>query len=67
MTADASAQQDREGLFVADFHPQLGEYLAERHAAGYDAGTGRARFQAWLNEHAEGTGPADPRTRSRST
>ena len=32
MTADASAHQDRDDLFVADFYPQLGEYLAERHA-----------------------------------
>ena len=62
MTADASAPQNREDLFVVDFYPQLGEYLAERHAAGYDAGAGRARFQAWLNEHAEGAtpDPADP-------
>ena len=34
MTADASAHQDRDDLFVADFYPQLGEYLAERHAVG---------------------------------
>ena len=61
MTAGASAQQDRDDLFVADFYPQLGEYLAEQHAVGYDAGAGRARFQAWLNEHAEGGRPAaDP-------
>jgi DNA-directed RNA polymerase sigma subunit (sigma70/sigma32) len=52
--------QDGAGLFVADFYPKLGEYLAEQHAAGYDAGPGRARFQAWLGEHAEGTAGADP-------
>ncbi len=46
--------------FVADFYPRLGEYLAEQHAAGYDAGPGRAHFQAWLGEHAEGTAGADP-------
>src|SRR6185312_10963542 len=54
------APQDGADLFVADFYPKLGEYLAEQHAAGYDAGTGRARFQAWLGEHAEGTAGADP-------
>ncbi len=61
MTTDASAHQDREGLFVADFYPQLGEYLAEQHADGYDADAGRARFQAWLSEHAAAASPADPR------
>ena len=63
MTAGSGAPQDgapRGGpdLFVTDFYPELGEYLAEQHAAGYDAGPGRARFQAWLGGHAEGT--ADP-------
>jgi len=48
-----------EGLFVADFYPQFGEYLAERAAAGYDPGPGRARYLAWLGEHAEPAGP-DP-------
>src|SRR6185312_3666822 len=52
--------QDGTDLFVADFYPKLGEYLAEQHAAGYDAGPGRARFQDWLGEHAEGTAGADP-------
>ena len=54
------APQDGADLFVADFYPRLGEYLAEQHAAGYDAGPGRARFQAWLGGHAEGTAGADP-------
>ena len=53
MTADAGAHQDRDDLFVADFYPQLGEYLAEQHAAGYEAVPGAARFLAWLSEHAE--------------
>jgi hypothetical protein len=53
MTAGSGPPQDgapREGadLFVADFYPKLGEYLAEQHAAGYDAGPGQARFGAWL-------------------
>jgi RNA polymerase primary sigma factor len=38
---------------VADFHPPLGEYLAERYTAGYAAAAaGRARFRAWLTERA---------------
>ena len=60
MTAGSGGHQDHEDLFVADFYPQLGEYLAEQHATGYDAGPGQGRFQAWLDEHAEATGPADP-------
>jgi DNA-directed RNA polymerase specialized sigma24 family protein len=40
--------------------PQLGAYLAEQHATGYDAGPGRARFLAWLNEHTDGAAAADP-------
>ena len=55
----ASAHRDRDGLFVADFYPRLGEYLAEQHAAGYDPGAGRARYLAWLSEHAELAAP-DP-------
>ena len=61
MTAETRyASASREDLFVADFYPQLGEYLAEQHATGYDAGAGRARFLAWLSEHAEGAAAADP-------
>jgi RNA polymerase primary sigma factor len=64
MTTGASAHQERAGLFVADFYPELGEYLAERHASGYDAGAGRARFLAWLSRPAnDGEEPgavADP-------
>ena len=60
MTAGASAHRDRDDLFVADFYPRLGEYLAERHAVGYDAVAGRARFLAWLREHAEAASAADP-------
>ena len=52
MTAVSGENQDPADLFVADFYPQLGEYLAERHAAGYDAAAGQARFRAWLGEHA---------------
>ena len=60
MTPGSGAHQDHADLFVADFYPQLGEYLAEQHATGYDAGSGRARFQAWLGEHAEAPAAADP-------
>ena len=53
MTTGASAHQERADLFVADFYPQLGEYLAEQHTSGYDAGAGRARFLAWLSRPAD--------------
>jgi len=54
MTTGVNADHNRELLFVADFYPQLGEYLAEHHVSGYDAGAGRARFLAWLARHADG-------------
>ena len=60
MTAGSGADQDRADLFVADFYPQLGEYLAGQHATGYDAAAGRARFQDWLGEHAEASAGGDP-------
>jgi RNA polymerase primary sigma factor len=59
MTTGASAHQERADLFVADFYPQLGEYLAEQHASSYDAGAGRARFLAWLSRHADAGADAD--------
>jgi RNA polymerase primary sigma factor len=52
MTTDSNAGDDR-ALFVADFFPQLGEYLAERHAGGYDAVAARARFVFWLGAHVD--------------
>jgi DNA-directed RNA polymerase sigma subunit (sigma70/sigma32) len=55
----ASAHQERDDLFVADFYPQFGEYLAEQHAAGYDSGPGRARYLSWLREQTESEAP-DP-------
>jgi RNA polymerase primary sigma factor len=61
MTTGQGAQQDREDLFVADFYPQLGEYLAEQHGIGYDAVAGRTRFVLWLGTHA-GTSAPDPLT-----
>ena len=59
MTAGSGESKEPEDLFVADFYPQLGEHLAAQHGAGYDAASGRARFRAWLGEHAE-TDDADP-------
>jgi DNA-directed RNA polymerase sigma subunit (sigma70/sigma32) len=53
MTSGADARQDHEHLFLADFYPELGEYVAGQCAAGYDARAGRARFGAWLIAHAE--------------
>ena len=50
MTSDTG--QDHEHLFLADFYPQLGEYLAGQCATRYDARTGRTRFRAWLLAHA---------------
>ena len=50
MTSDAGPRQEHQDLFVADFHPPLGEYLAGRYTAGYAAAAGRARFRAWLTE-----------------
>ena len=51
MTSDTG--QDHEHLFLADFCPQLGEYLAGQCATRYDARTGRTRFGAWLLAHAK--------------
>jgi len=60
MTTGGSAHQDREDLFVADFYPEFGEYLAGQHASGYDAEAGHARFLAWLGEHASRGADVDP-------
>ena len=51
MTPDTG--QDHEHLFLADFYPELGEYLAGQCATRYDARAGRARFRAWLLAHAK--------------
>jgi DNA-directed RNA polymerase sigma subunit (sigma70/sigma32) len=51
MTSGPDADQAHQDLFVADFYPQFGEYLAGRHASRYDAAAGRARFLAWLTRH----------------
>jgi RNA polymerase primary sigma factor len=59
MTTGSSASQERVDLFVADFYPQFGEYLAKQHTSGYDPGAGRARFLAWLSRHADDGEEAD--------
>ena len=53
MTTGSGENQDPADLFVAEINPQLREYLAEQHGAGDDAAAARARFRAWLGEHAE--------------
>jgi hypothetical protein len=60
MTAGAGAHEEDQALFVADFYPQLGEYLAEQYGTGYDAGAGRARFLAWLLMHAQTSASVHP-------
>jgi len=57
----ASADHGRAELFVADFYPRLGEYLAERHASGYDAVAARARFLIWLGTHVDKSAVRPPR------
>ena len=52
-------------LFVADFYPELGEYLAEQHATGYDAVVARTRFLLWLAS-ARGPGRRNRTERNRS-
>jgi RNA polymerase primary sigma factor len=60
MTADAGAHQDHDDMFVADFYPQLGEYLAEQHTGGYDEEAGRTRYLAWLSRHAAAAADTEP-------
>jgi DNA-directed RNA polymerase sigma subunit (sigma70/sigma32) len=52
MITTAGPDHHDEALFVAEFYPQLGEYLAQRYSARYDAAPGRARFLTWLTRHA---------------
>jgi len=58
MTSPTQPDDRTEGLFIADFYPGLGAYLASRHARGYDAVAARARFLLWLAAHAN-DGPVD--------
>ncbi len=61
MTAGWDAGDGHAELFVADFYPKLGEYLAERHASGYDAVAARARFLFWLAQHVDKSTIRPPR------
>jgi len=54
MTSVTQLNGRHEALFIADFHPRLGAYLARQHANGYDAAAGRTRFLLWLATHADG-------------
>ena len=58
------APDGHEEFFVADFYPELGEYLAERHATGYDAVVARTQFVLWLARHVD---PADAIRQHRKT
>jgi DNA-directed RNA polymerase sigma subunit (sigma70/sigma32) len=60
MTTGSNEDEGRAELFVADFYPKLGEHLAQRHAAGYDAVAGRARFLIWLAQHADESAARQP-------
>ncbi len=53
MTSATQPDDRDEALFIADFHPRLGAYLARRHAHGYDAVAARARFLLWLAAHTD--------------
>jgi RNA polymerase primary sigma factor len=61
MTTGSDPGDGNAELFVADFYPRLGEYLAERHADGYDAVAGRARFVIWLGQHVDKSAVRPPR------
>jgi RNA polymerase sigma factor (sigma-70 family) len=62
MTTSSNAGDDHHTeLFVADFYPKLGEYLAERHASGYDAVAARARYLIWLAQHVDKSALRSPR------
>ena len=56
MTPEAAAKHPREDLFIADFYPEFGAYLARRLAGGYDATAEAARFAAWLAARADDGG-----------
>jgi RNA polymerase primary sigma factor len=58
MTTGSNADDE---LFVADFYPKLGEYLADRHASGYDPVAARARFLIWLAQHVDKSAVRPPR------
>jgi len=53
MTSPEQPDDRLEALFIADFYPELGAWVARQHASGYDAVAGRARFLLWLATHAD--------------
>ena len=53
MTSVTPPDDRYEALFIADFCPRLGAYLARQHANGYDAVAGRTRFLLWLAAHTD--------------
>jgi RNA polymerase primary sigma factor len=53
MTSVTSPDGRHDALFIADFCPRLGAYLARQHANGYDAVAGRTRFLLWLAAHTD--------------
>jgi DNA-directed RNA polymerase sigma subunit (sigma70/sigma32) len=59
MTTGAHPDHRGPDLFVAEFYPRLGEYLAKQHASGYDAVAARAQFLFWLAKHVADEEPAE--------
>jgi DNA-directed RNA polymerase sigma subunit (sigma70/sigma32) len=53
MTSATPPDDRHEALFIADFCPRLGAYLARQHANGYDAVAGRTRYLLWLAAHTD--------------
>jgi RNA polymerase primary sigma factor len=53
MTSPEQPEDRQDGLFIADFHPRLGAYLARQHARDYDAVAARARYLLWLAAHTD--------------
>ena len=53
MTSVTPPDGRHETLFIADFCPRLGAYLARQHANGYDAVARRTRYLLWLAAHTD--------------
>jgi Sigma-70 region 3 len=54
MTSPEQPEDRDESLFIADFYPRLGAYLAQQHARGYDAVAARVRFLLWAAPRTDG-------------
>lgn len=59
MTSPRQPDEADDALFIADFYPRLGAWLARQHARGYDAVAGRARFVLWLAAHTDASALTD--------